>query len=321
MKRSLFLLICFLTAGVLAAQDMPPLPDLPNQGGNAGMPQAVTAPAAPVAATDASAVPALPALPSSSSPAPAASASPALPALPDQSAAPAAAPANPSLPALPDQSAGAAPAANPALPALPNQSAAPAASANPPLPGDQAQPAAQPAPAEEAKAPEAKPAKKGKAKIAPWKVSKWRPNAIFDGLVVAKGGNETSRIAWTSQEVLNAFEFHGFKVVHEKGAYPGQGQKQFRTLTFKAPKSKLTVNVYIKGEGKKVWVRVRPSQPPLPAAFTKAQVENMRKVNTVAFGLLKKKFGRRMSPYYHWSSFEPQAHSQAVADEAEQIED
>jgi hypothetical protein len=231
------------------------------------------------------------------------------------------------LPALPDQTAAQAPASSPALPPLPSTSAPVAAPANPPLPSDQAQPAAAPAPAaeaapaEQAPAPEAKPAKKHATKVAPWKVSKWRPNAIFDGVVLAKGGNESSRIAWTSQEVLNAFEFHGYHVVHEKGAYEGQRKSQWRTLTFKVPKSKLTVNVYIKPMGKKVWVRVRPSQPPLPAAFTKAQVEKMRQANTVAFGLLKKKFGHRMSPYYHWSSFEPQAHAQAVADEAEQIED
>jgi len=314
MKRYLFLLSCFLTAGILLAQDMPPLPDLPNQNQPAaspGLPQAVTAaPAQPAA--DASAVPALPDLPSSSAPAAAApAASPGLPPLPDQSAPAASAPAN-----------------SPGLPPLPNSSAPAAApAANPPLPSDQAQPAAAPAPAaeaapaEETQAPEEKPIKKHTAKVAPWKVSKWRPNAIFDGMVLAKGGNVSSRIAWTSQEVLNAFEFHGYHVVNEKGAYEGQRKSQWRTLTFKVPKSKLTVNVYIKPAGKKVWVRVRPSQPPLPAAFNKVQVEKMRQANTVAFGLLKRKFGHRMSPYYHWSSFEPQGHSQAAADEAEQVED
>jgi hypothetical protein len=70
-----------------------------------------------------------------------------------------------------------------------------------------------------AEAPKPKVAKKTEPL---WQQTKWRPGVIFSGWVYAKNGNATARVAWASQQVLNALEFHGFKVVKETGLYPGQ---------------------------------------------------------------------------------------------------
>ena len=305
-KRFLASLLFFVTAGLLAAQDMPPLPPMNND--------------ATVSPSSNTSAPALPPLPDQQA-APANSASPALPPLPDQQAAPAA-PANsasPALPPLPDQQAAPASSASPALPPLPGQPAAPAAPeaaspAAPALPPVSSEPAAA-APAtstEPAVSPEGAPvAKSGKkaAKQAWWTKTKKRANVIFGGWVTPKGGNESSRIAWTSQEVLNALVFKGYKVVKEDGKYDGQagaGGNQWREFTFSVPKSKLTTQVYLKQVGKKVWLRVGPSEPPAFAneENSVAHVKKMRDANMKALRLVQKKFGRRLSPHHIIRSWE-----------------
>ena len=201
------------------------------------------------------------------------------------------------MPPLPDQS-----SAAPATPPLPNQPgaeqpSAPAAPAAPPAP-DQGQAAATteatpPAPA----AGEAKPAKKVQQPW--WTKSKHRVNVILGGWVRAKGGNESSKIAWTSQEILNALIFKGYKVVKEEGKYDGQegaGGNQFRDFTFSVPKSKLTAEVYIKQVGKRIWVRVGPSEPPAFENHSVEKVQKMRAVNLKVLALVQRKLGRRISP-------------------------
>lgn len=307
MKKRYFLpVLLFAVAGPSLAQDMPPLPPLPSQSGTA----------APANAGS----PAMPPLPDQSA-APAnnaGGASPAMPPLPDQSAAPAG--ASPAMPPLPDQSA-AAPAsqASPAMPPLPGQPGAeqPAAPAAPAAP-DQGQTAAttETAPAAPA-AGEAKPGKKAQQPW--WTKTKHRTNIIFGGWVKAKGGNESSKIAWTSQEVLNALVFKGYKVIKEEGKYDGQegaGGNQFRDFTFSVPKSKLTTEVYIKQVGKKIWVRIGPSEPPAFENHSVEQVQKMRAVNLKVLALVQKKLGRRISPHRIIKSWEaPYSFAQATVTE------
>jgi hypothetical protein len=277
-KRLLASLLFFVTAGLLAAQDMPPLPPMNND--------------ATVSSNSNTSAPALPPLPDQQA-APANSASPALPPLPDQQAAPASS-ASPALPPLPGQpETPAAPAASSAAPALP------------PVPGEAA-PAAPAASAEPAAPAETVPATVTPVQKTPkqawWTKTKKRANVIFGGWVSPKGGNESSRIAWTSQEVLNALLFKGYKVIKEDGKYDGQagaGGNQWREFTFSVPKSKLTTQVYLKQVGKKVWLRVGPNEPP---AFAKeentvAHVKKIRDVNLKALRLVQKKLGRRLSPH------------------------
>lgn len=300
-KRFLALPLLCLTAAILSAQDMPPLPDLPNQGSQAPATNAGSNPSPPPPASD--------------------NGSAALPPLPDQSAAPASNTAPP--PAPGDQGQGAPATSSPALPPLPNQG-----SAVPPAPAEQGQgavsapsnpPAAeQAAPATEAAAPpEGAKTKKAAKSVPPWKVSKWRPNAIFDGWVLAKGGNESSRLAWTSQEVLNTFLFKGYKNLPEEGAYDGEGKKEWRRFTFQAPQSKQTFHVYIKGAGKKVWLRLRPGEPAVPAAFNLAQVRKMRQTDLNALHLLQKKLKGRLRPGRVIVSWEPSRFQQAAGEEDE----
>jgi hypothetical protein len=208
------------------------------------------------------------------------------------------------------------------MPPLPGDQSQPTAgsppAANPPAPGDQTQPAAteEAVPAAETATPAEEKPKKAKS-IPPWKVSKYRPNAIFDGWVRPKGGNESSRLAWTSQEVLNTFEFKGYKTLPEEGVYDGQGMKQWRRFTFRAPKSKQTFHVYIKGEGKKVWIRIRPGDPAVPAAYTLAEVKRMRQTDLMALHLLQKKFKGRLRPGRIIVSWEP-SHAQQAAGETDE---
>jgi hypothetical protein len=284
----LFLFFVGLT-GILKAQDMPPLPPMGDQ------------PAQPAASN---------------------AGSPALPPLPDQPAATAGNTAQPALPPLPDQQSPsttqAAPAGNaaqPGMPPLPDQTGAtpgtnaPAASTtNPPLPGDQSQPSTVTQEATPAETPaastEATPEKKTK-QLKPWQESRVRPNVIFGGWVRAKGGNVSSRLSWTSQEVLNALDLKKYKFLKEDGLYLGQtGGPQWREFTFKVPKSKSTVKVYIREVGKRVWLRVGPDQPPATnnqleagsEGLTLNQTKKMRSENFKVLSYLKKKFGRRLAP-------------------------
>jgi len=297
-KRFSAFILFSLSTGLVHAQDMPPLPPLPDQTVSAGGTASVSAsPALPPlpAASAASGSPALPPLPESSS-----SSSPASPALPPLPASPANNTSSPALPPLPATNAPASNAA-PAMPPLPGQpdaAAQPAVSA----PADQAQSSATaetPSPASPA---ETKPTAKKARSERPWEATKWRPNVIFGGWVTPKGGNESSRLAWTSQQVLNALCFKGYKVVKEDGKYDGQadaGGRQWREFTFSVPKSKLQVQVYAKQTGKKIWLRVGPSEPP---AFAEAEnsiahVQKMRDADMKALHLIQRKFGRRLSAH------------------------
>jgi hypothetical protein len=306
-KRFLVLPVLWMMAATLSAQDMPPLPDLPNQ--------------AP--ATNGSGPSAMPPLPDQTqSAAPATNGAAALPPLPDQSAAPASNTAPP-----PGDQGQVAPApASPAMPPLPGDQGQ--AVSTPSAPSDQGQAAVtapstspeaeQAAPSTKASGPpqETNPKKAAKA-IPSWKVSKWRPNTLFDGWVLAKGGNESSRLAWTSQEILNTFLFKGYKNLPEEGVYDGEGKKEWRRFTFQAPRSKQTFHVYIKAVGKKVWLRVRPGEPALPAAFTLAQVRKMRQTDLNALHLLQKKLKGRLRPGRVIVSWEPSHYPQAAGEEDE----
>ncbi len=160
------------------------------------------------------------------------------------------------------------------------------------------------APSTEAAAAEApaKPSKKKAKKVEPWQVSNYRPNVIFGGWIHAKGGNSSSRIAWASQEVLNALLFHKYRLVNptegkaEKGNYDGQPGKQWREFTFVAPKSKVQVNVYLGNVGKKVWVRVGPGEGTPPASTSLAQAKKLKTEDLAALHLIQRKLGRRLSP-------------------------
>lgn len=291
MKRVPAFLFFLLATGSLFAQDMPPLPPLPSQGQAAT--QASQAPAAPAASDNSQpALPPLPAQGQSANPTPAAS------------------------PAASDNGQ----AAMPALPNQPTPSAAPATAAesNPPA----AAPATEAAPTTEAApAPEAKPEKKHSA-LKPWQVSKYRPNVIFGGWVKAKGGNETSRMAWTSQEVLNALIDKKYRLISpaegkaEEGSYEGQSGPQWRKFSFRLPKSKLAVEVYIRQDAnKKVWLRVGPAEGVFPAETSLSQAKKLRQADLAALHILKKKFGHRLSPNHIVAQWEaPYRYDQETAD-------
>jgi hypothetical protein len=220
---------------------------------------------------------------------------PPLPPMPDQGA-PSNSNAN-ALPPLPGDS-NPAPGAQ-ALPPLPGGEAAPTGNGLPPVPGEPAAPVAEApsSPAPESPVVVKKVSARSKT-LKPWQISKWRPNVIYGGWVKAKGGNESSRLAWTSQEVLNALEFKGYRA-KEEGRYDGQDQKQWRKFTFKIPKAKAAdepVVVYLRQGGKKVWLRVGPDEAPPSAKFNLTQVKKQEKENQKALRLIQKKLGRRLTP-------------------------
>ena len=303
-----FLFLFFGIVGFSAAQDMPPLPDLPNSQ------------AAPADNTSMGAQ-TLPPLPGdqviSASPQPpmpgagtADSSSAGLPPLPGETASSSAqGNSSNSLPPIPGQSsstvAPAAPASsNSSLPPLPGQ-AADTNSTSPAPPSDQVQFSATPG---ENPTPQATPGvtpKHKKKHLKPWQETKWRPNAIYGGWVMAKGGNSSSRLSWTSQEILNALEFHKYKFLKEDGHYDGQaGGPQWRSFDLRAPKSKEVVQVYISPVGTKVWMRVGPSEPPAPANHSIAQVRNIQKESLKALALIRKEMRGRLKPHYVRSDWE-----------------
>jgi hypothetical protein len=250
----------------------------------------------------------------------------------------------PPLPPLPDQSQAAASNTNSSIPVSANQPASSnAAPALPPLPGDQANQAAptpqaspvsndqnqapatqvaSPTPGAEASVAEPPKVKKHAHTVKPWQVSKHRPDVIFGGWVMAKGGNGSSRMAWTSQEVLNALLFKKYKLISpldgkaEEGSYDGEEGLQWRLFTFNAPKSQLIVQVYIKQSGKKVWIRVGPGEGAFPETTSLKQATKLRAADLTALHLLKKKFGRRLSPNRVVARWEaPYNYSRESADE------
>src|SRR5579871_863717 len=251
---------------------------------------------------------------------------PPLPPLPNQGTVSAAPATTNALPPLPNSQAPATAAADSqgqALPPLPNQQApATAAAANPPLPGDAGTAAAAPAAETAAPVTESKPEKKAASGGNPYIHSKYRPNVIFGGWVRAKGGNETSRMAWTSQEVLNALIFKKYKLVSpgqgkpEEGNYQGQEGSQWREFNFLVPKSKLAVQVYVKqASNKRVWLRVGPDEGVFPSETSLMQSQKMRDADLKVLHLLQKKFGRRLSPNRIVPSWDaPYRYSVASAD-------
>ncbi len=166
------------------------------------------------------------------------------------------------------------------------------------------------------------PTKKTASKSNPYLVSKYRPNVIFGGWVKAKGGNETSRMAWTSQEILNTLIFKKYELLSpaegkpEEGNYEGQEGRQWREFNFTVPKSKLAVQVYIRQDAnKKVWMRVGPDEAVFPEATSLAQAKKERQADLVVLHLLQKKFGRRLTPNRVVASWDaPYRYSMATAD-------
>lgn len=326
-KRFLALLIMLIGAATVYAQDMPPLPALPGDQTAATNPSAMPPLPSNTTAQAPAAGPALPALPDQSAQPAAAGAAPAMPPLPDQSTQPAAAAgAAPAMPPLPDQNAQpAASGAAPAMPPLPDQgqvapppanNAAAAQPAMPPLPGapgtaapaaDATQPPptntlpAMSTPAVETTPTEAAPAEK-KEVAHKWHPPVPQPNVIFGGWVKSKGGNETSRLAWVSQQVLNGLDRKGYKMTKEEGLYPGEKGVQWRRFSFKAPKSKMLVQVYVRQSGKKVWLRVGPDEPPAgqPMSF----VHKLRAEDLKALAILKTKLKGRIAPHQYVAVWE-----------------
>jgi hypothetical protein len=135
--------------------------------------------------------------------------------------------------------------------------------------------------------------------------------------VTAKGGNESSRLSWSSQEVLNALEFHKYKFLKEDGHYDGQaGGPYWRSFDLLAPHSKETVEVYLRPVGDKVWMRVGPSEPPAPANHSIAQVKKIQKESLRALALIRKEMGRRLKPHYVRNDWEASySYSKDSADE------
>ncbi len=304
-----------------------PLPALPNQEGGTS----ATLPSLP---GDQSAAPAenstaapLPALPGQAA-APTAentNAAP-LPALPGQATAPSADNANAApLPALPNQGGGTS-TTLPALPstggtstesnnaatmpALPTLGGASSENANagalPVLPGKggaSAQVNPTPAPTGENAATSEAASSTTEEGASPAKQTtgkKWHPpvpqaNVIFGGWVLPKGGNEGSRIAWTSQEILNTFEFRGYKLIKEEGRYEGQKGRQWRQFSFRIPKTKTILQVYVRQDGKRVWMRVGPPEP--PAGQSMAFVKKLKAEDLKALALLRKQFKKRLRPH------------------------
>ncbi len=320
LKRFLAVTMFLTFVGWVQAQDMPPLPAMPGSDQAAAAPSGGSAPPMPAlpnsnpsTSTPAASGPALPPLPDTSASS-STSGGPVLPPLPG-SAAPAASPSTPAssgpaLPPLPDQGSAPVPPQNaapstsaPSLPPLPGSSSTTTAPALPPLPGSAATETTQPpetkalpAATEGVTGTGEEPKKKGPPRSA-WPVPPAQPNVIFGGWVKGKGSNPTARIAWASQEVLNALIFKGYKNLadQEKGNYQGQPGDQWRSLFFKAPKTKVTVQVYVKPEGKRVWVRVGPDEP--PAGEKMAKVVQLKNEDWKALQILRHHLKGRLLPH------------------------
>jgi hypothetical protein len=297
MKRFLVLSILLLGAGSVLAQDMPPLPPLPGDSN------------APAASNNAAPLPPLP----GNQTAPAANNNlPALPPLPGDKGTPSGNNNAPVLPPLPGQAA-ATPTPNNSAPAS-QQAPAPV------LPQGTDQGQATTVTETPVETPGAAPVsetapKKKHAAGFKWHEPTPQPNVIYGGWVTPKGGNESARLSWVSQEILNTFDFKGYKTAKpEEGLYQGEKGSQWRLFSFYPPKSKLTVQVYIRQAGKKVWVRVGPSEP--PAGEKLKTVLKMRKQNLEALNLLKKHFKGRLVPHRYISSWDaPYRRPQNTPDE------
>jgi hypothetical protein len=117
--------------------------------------------------------------------------------------------------------------------------------------------------------------------------------------VTPKGGGAQIRIAWTSQEILNALDKRGYEVVNEHGDYV---ENKWRQFTFSVPKSDLSLEVYLHQIGNKIWVRVGPSEA--PAGVPLVKVERMKQESFKALQALRTKFKNRLAPAHRgkWES-------------------
>lgn len=303
-----------ISASWVLGQDMPPLPDMPD-----GTPTTSTAPSG--------SAPALPPLPdngnASVAPSSAAAPMPALPTTTDTSA-------QPPLPSGTSTSGTTA-----ALPPLPDQGTAPvppqtnttasSSPALPPLPGSGSttetttppETKALPAPSENVPPITTGPKTKHYPRVS-WPVPPIQPNVIFGGWIHGKGSNPIARAAWASQEVMNALIFRGYKNHPdlETGNYPGQSgnQNQWRSMFFTAPKTKVTLQVYVKPEGNKVWMRVGPDEP--PAGQKMAKVVQLKNEDWKALQIIRTHLKGRLAPHVVRADWTARFHRpQETADE------
>jgi len=251
MRKIFLAVMVFFTVGILAAQDLPPLPG-DDSSASGGLP--------PLPGADNSAPGGLPPLPGTDNSAPAPGGLPPLPGT-DNSA----------------------PGGLPPLPGTDNSTPG-----LPPLPGQESQAPAAPV---LSPAPVVSPAPVKAAEKNPDFISKHQPNVIFGGWVNPKGGGAQIRIAWTSQEVLNALDKKGYTVENEKGDYV---QNKWRLFTFAAPRSEMSFQVYLLQSGKKVWMRVGP--PEAPAGVPLARVERMKAEHLKVLNTLRAQFKGRLIP-------------------------
>jgi hypothetical protein len=141
----------------------------------------------------------------------------------------------------------------------------------------------------------------------------YRPNVIYGGWVKPKGGEVDARLAWVSQEVINAVTSMGFTVAKEEGNYEGQPGIQWRQWTFQSPKTDLTPQVYIKPLGNRVWLRVGP--PEAPAGLTLSQVQAIQRQDQKVLRVVRLKLGRRLSPHHRGNWDAPYSAERESADE------
>jgi hypothetical protein len=142
-----------------------------------------------------------------------------------------------------------------------------------------------------------------------------RPNVIYGGWVWPKGQDVDDKLAWTSQEVLNALVPHGFTVTKEEGNYDGEDTSSFqwRQWTFSIDHSQVITQVYIKPVKHRIWMRVGPFEA--PAGMSLREVEAIRGQDLRMLKLLRHKFGKRFTPHHRGNWTAPYDHKRGTADE------
>jgi hypothetical protein len=125
-----------------------------------------------------------------------------------------------------------------------------------------------------------------------------RPNVIYGGWVWPKGQEVDDKLAWTSQEVLNALIPHGFTVTKEEGNYDGEDttSPQWRQWTFSIDHSSVVTQVYIKPIKHRIWMRVGPSEAPADRSLSEVkaiQAQDLRMLK-----LLRRQLGQRLTPHH-----------------------
>ena len=165
--------------------------------------------------------------------------------------------------------------------------------------------------------PKASPAKsKHKTTVAEqYKLDHARPNVIYGGWVWPKGQDVDDKLAWTSQEILNALVPHGFTVTKEEGNYDGEDTStfQWRQWTFSIDHSPVVTQVYIKPLKQRVWIRVGPSEA--PAGLSLREVQAIQKQDLRMLKLLRQKLGKRFTPHHRGSWAAPYNYKRETADE------